>query len=536
MKSKPERQTGTAGWRGGVIRRVSWLCAITLSAGFAGPLDAAVIDDFHECPGWDGANNPSGAATFECGEEQMRIAANFTTATNPDDFSNTFGNIYYSRGLPLGEYQTRELRVELVSANQDNVFAYMGTMTAAGGEYFLIKDRNEIGLLKWSAVEGCSVAFWESRPLKNAGVVLVLSLTPIDERLLLEAKVVDKVTRNVLYQKAVVDGPGNDWPVPDPAPHGWTLFQADAGPAYDQDITLVWLAMQHQTDGQQGLAEIRLDNFETDAYPSPYLKIGGGATLLTWPEDTAEEQIVVGADSLASSAWMPCAEPIYNRVGEWCMPVPTAGDCQFWKLVSGTQFIDSFNPPKLPYVAKGDWVPVFANHGDSTRIMFTNVDGALRIYTVVPRLDGKVILMPPGPAVLVGDFYASVDILKWPGPGKEVGPWVRGNIDTNSISNSNGYIASYSREHNKVVLWDGSHDHLGPSFTLDPAARHRLSFWGVGNNVSMRLMNLETGASVDHALTFSRWSQGPVVLFIDTLTEGTFDITLDNFFITGTKP
>jgi len=101
MKSEQQRQTGAAGWRGGVIRRASWLAAMALSAGLAGPLDAEVIDGFHECAGWDGLNNPSGAATFECVEEQSRMAADFRTATDPAIPFNTFGNIYYSRGLPL---------------------------------------------------------------------------------------------------------------------------------------------------------------------------------------------------------------------------------------------------------------------------------------------------------------------------------------------------------------------------------------------------------------------------------------------------
>jgi hypothetical protein len=50
----------------------------------------------------------------------------------------------------------------------------------------------------------------------------------------------------------VVDGPGSDWPVPDPLPHGWQILTPDAGPPYAEDLTVVWLAMHHQTDGLQG--------------------------------------------------------------------------------------------------------------------------------------------------------------------------------------------------------------------------------------------------------------------------------------------
>ena len=120
----------------------------------------------------------------------------------------------------------------------------------------------------------------------------------------------------------------------------------------------------------------------------------------------------------------------------------------------GTQFIDSFDPPKLPYVAKGDWVPLFADQADCTRIVCTNVDGALRIYTVAPRADGKVVLIPPDPAVIVGDFHASVDILKWPGPGKDVGPWVQGTIDTTALVPTLPWRRATASNWRGPVLWD----------------------------------------------------------------------------------
>jgi hypothetical protein len=545
MKSKQQRITGMADARGGVIRWASWLAAMALSAALAIPLGAEVIDDFHECPGWDGLNNPSGAATFECVEEQLRMAADFTTATDPANPFNTFGNIYYLRNLPVRQKQTLELRVDLVSANRDDVFAFLGTMTAAGGEYFLLKDANEIGLLKWSATEGCSVAFWESRTIMNQGVVLVLSLTPIGESLVIRTEVKRKSDQLVLYERVVVDGPGSDWPVPDPLPQGWQILTPDAGPPYAEDLTVVWLAMHHQTDGLQGPAELRLDNFEYALSPSPYLDIDGGATLLTWPDNTAEEQIVVTADSLSSSVWTPWPEPIFERFGQCCMAVPATSPKRFAKLVPGTQFIDDFDPPTAPYATRGDWVPYFWNSADASRMVVTNEAGALRIQTVSPPSDGRAMTLPPGPQVVVRDFYGWVDILDWDTNAvhAQIGIMARARLGSPFPGDSNGYIGGINVNTDgnlnkaRLFVFDGeSPDRGGALFPITPGVSYRLWFWGVGNDLSVKLVDLTHGGTLvqERTRTGTILSQGIVALFVQASSRSGF--TLDNFFVTATKP
>ena len=191
---------------------------------------AEVIDDFNSTPKWDGENDPSGVVDFQIIDQALVLSGNFTSATDPANPFNTFGNVYYLTNLPVRQRQTLELRADLVSASQDNVFACLITMNANGGEYVFIKDQNEIALLKWSATEGCSVAYWESGPILNQNVVLVLSLTPFGDRLVIETAVKRKTTGQVLYQgPVIVDGPGSDWDVPDPLPHGWQILTPDAG-------------------------------------------------------------------------------------------------------------------------------------------------------------------------------------------------------------------------------------------------------------------------------------------------------------------
>ena len=500
-------------------------------------LNAGVIDDFNGPETkWDGVN---GSPTLQLADGQLVMSQDFTNATDPANPFNTFGNIYYLTNLPVLQKQTLELRVDLMSANQDNVFTHLGTMNAAGGEYAVFKDLNEIGLLKWSATQGCSVAFWESRSIQNQGVVLILSLTPMDDRLVIETKVVRKSDQAVLYQRSVVDGPGSDWLLPTPLPHGWQILTPDAGAPYKDDLTVVWLAMQHQTDGLQGLAELRLDNLEYDVYPSPYLEIAGGATLLTWPENTGKEQIVVAADSLSGSVWMPWPEPIYKRFADFATTAATTAAQQYFKLVPGTQFIDDFDALKQPFATRNSWAPHFYAPADASRFVITNVDGALRIRTVSSAADGRVLLEPPGTNVMVRDFYASVDILAWPVAGKLVAIFARGVLDRppNWPGATDGYLGIVNRVHNDLRIWgsDGG-PAVGPAVTIDPAAHYRLVFSGSGTRLSQRLEDLTTGAVIEWSTVRNQWSQGPVGLWIETGEGGSIDITLDNFFVTGTKP
>jgi len=257
---------------------------------------------------------------------------------------------------------------------------------------------------------------------------------------------------------------------------------------------------------------------------------------LEWPVP-AEDCIVVGANSLASNAvWTSWPEPIYKRFGELCMAVPTTNTQQFFKLVPGTQFIDDFDSPKWPYASKGEWVPYFYSSADATRFEVTHVDDALRIRTVNPAVDGRVLVLPPGPDVVLADFYASVDITDWPVRGT-FGIGARGQRAANFPGDSNGYIGQVTRNPAQLVIWDGGSDVPGPAFTYDPATDYRLVFSGVGRDLSLRLVNRTTGSNVcQMTVRNSRWSQGMVLFWADSGRGGSYDITVDNFYATGTKP
>lgn len=263
------------------------------------------------------------------------------------------------------------------------------------------------------------------------------------------------------------------------------------------------------------------------------------SVLLTWPQP-AEPCIVVGADSLTSPIWKPWPEPIFSRFGQLGLAVPTTQAGQYFKLVAGSQLIDDFSAPPWPSTSRGQWMAYFVSGEDASRIAVTRENGALRVRTTAPPVDGRFLLMPPQPDMMVRDFVASVDILRWPAAGREFGFLVRGmvthaggGVDFNS---SNGYIGSASRERGCLLFWDGGQELEGPAFTIEPTASYRLVFSGVGDQLSLRFVNLKSGVTLEKTWTDNRWSEGPVAIMGDALAGASMDITVDNVFVTGTKP
>ena len=93
-------------------------------------------------------------------------------------------------------------------------------------------------------------------------------------------------------------------------------------------------------------------------------------------------------------------------------------------------------------------------------------------------------------------------------------------------------------ETKRARLWTGSFPTTqGPSFDFKPGRPYRLVFSGVGTRLSVELIDLELQqpAVAPLVLTDSRFSQGFVGFFME-VGAALCDMTLDNFFATGTKP
>jgi hypothetical protein len=272
------------------------------------------------------------------------------------------------------------------------------------------------------------------------------------------------------------------------------------------------------------------------------------SVLLNWPANTAEEQIVLGASSLASNAvWTPWPEPIFQRHGALSMAVPASLTEQYFRLAPGSQFVDSFDPPKWPCASRGSWVPGFYEPADAGRWEITATNGVLLGHTRVNPTDGRVPLRPPGPDLALADFRVSVDILHLDasvvgtGAGFAIGARVGGDPG-NWPGLNNGYLGGVNsnfagKNLARLTIWTGSSGTDGALFTFKPGAPYRLIFSGVGNQLSVAFIDLTTGQPAVETLkvTDSTFSQGFVGLWIEA-GQGQYDVTLDNFFVTGTKP
>ncbi|MHC1769119.1 MAG: hypothetical protein AB9869_33360 [Verrucomicrobiia bacterium] len=128
--------------------------------------------------------------------------------------------------------KTLELRMEVVSANRNDVFLFLGTGEDDRGGYWVAKDQDEIHLVKFLPR---ALLFWEEVPIKNENITLVLALTGTgdkgkDEAVEIRVRVLDKdAGGRVLYERLFVDGPGVDAQAPVPPPKGVDWFEPESG-------------------------------------------------------------------------------------------------------------------------------------------------------------------------------------------------------------------------------------------------------------------------------------------------------------------
>ena len=267
--------------------------------------------------------------------------------------------------------------------------------------------------------------------------------------------------------------------------------------------------------------------------------ISNNAVLLSWPEP-ATEQIVIGASSLASNAvWSPWPEPIFKRSGQLCMAVPATEKERYFKLVPGTQFVDDFSATWGPFTNRNSWRP-FYNEGTDK---FIATNGVLQLNWHGP-IEGGFGLRPPGPDIQVRDFYMSLDVLDWVTSGANwsmIGLIARGNLAYN-WDYGGGLLLNYGGVRGRVApdIWFYTTETFGPSFDIQQIPPpYRLQFWGVGPKLHFRVLSLTTGQILaELTLTHSAADQGFVCLWISAPSGGSesHSITVDNFFVTGTRP
>ncbi|HOX02346.1 MAG TPA: hypothetical protein P5555_00820 [Candidatus Paceibacterota bacterium] len=521
--------------RGLQSRTAAWIACAAVLACATIRLDAAVIDGF-EGPvkyvtgggGMDylDANNING---------QMVWSGQYPGPFEPTGrWWRNWDNVYWPDAFPTLNVSghTVEFRMDLISASASDLLLGFGC-GGDSGSYLVYFDQDEIGLLKGHG-NGATVFFWTDTPITNQNVTVVLSLTGMPDGVRLITKAVEKATGRVLFERQFLDTAGSDAPAPVPPPKGMDFFVADPGAPFTS-ITYPYAGVWDMRATTPPPLEVVLDNLEYDIYDAPELGIAS-AVLLSWPVNTADELIVVRADSPESSAvWTPVLEPIFKRFGELCTTVPVTQSQQFFKLVPGIQIRDDFSDSSGPFAGRNPWVPHFWAPADAARISFTVSNGAFHLQSPAPGpVDGRVLLAPPyGSERKLSDFSGSVDILQF-AVGSNVGIGILGRLTLwEPVPDCNGYMGQLYL--NRISPW--IYDHGVPlNFTFNPYAQYRLQFSALGTHVTVRLLNLVTGEILEQQVTDNHFTQGHVGLILPMKAQQPFDITLDNFIMTCVKP
>jgi hypothetical protein len=269
------------------------------------------------------------------------------------------------------------------------------------------------------------------------------------------------------------------------------------------------------------------------------------SVLLSWPEP-AQEQIVVGSDSLASNAvWTPWPEPIFKRFGQMCMAVPTTASQQFFRTALGRQFVDEFSDTWGPFTNRCPWTSwIYNPTGDEW--MVTN--GVLQVnFRARPFPGFALIPLGTNAAGELRDFYASVDLFDWVTSGTNSSVFAlagRGHIygPTSATAYFGGVSVNGDGIGGSVQPWifDGYGYVYGQPFDSQQIPPpYRVQFSVVGTNLSLRVLNPTTGQVIREVSGNSaKYSQGFVGLWINgrNIAGDWFTMTADNFLMSGTKP
>jgi hypothetical protein len=256
--------------------------------------------------------------------------------------------------------------------------------------------------------------------------------------------------------------------------------------------------------------------------------------LLNW-SDNGTQHVVVSAKSLPG-LWTPLGQTISNLQGQSSMLIPCVEPSQFFKLSPGWQFRDEFDGSHEPLR------PFFFDPSDSAKHTFTYTNGTLRIQGASNTIDGMFYLQPQAFArTNFADFHISVDVVDWQDHGT---PQLIGLLARLTAAGDDAYIGEliwhFKLTGNTVLnIFDGS-DPNWVEVALKPDKGYRLVFVGVKNRLACSLYELgEVPTLVNSvSITNNYFRSGRVGLFCSraNLTNGLYDVTVDNFAMTGTKP
>jgi hypothetical protein len=248
--------------RGAGNRIVALLAIVGISACTAVRLDAVVIDDFEGPVKFAEGGGGTNYFLFGLTNLQLAVSRQNPIPTPPSSVGTTYDNVYWPNSLPgvsLEGGRTLELRMDLNHTSADDLFLLLGGGGDGDNSYAAIVDRNEVALMKYGVL-GFTTFYWDVLAITNENVTVRLAFTKTNSSLAITVKIVDKGNlRATLYERAFVDGPGQDGPVPPPDPHGTKLFNQDLGAPYT-NFTYAWAGVWQLIPTSPPPLEMLLDN------------------------------------------------------------------------------------------------------------------------------------------------------------------------------------------------------------------------------------------------------------------------------------
>lgn len=129
--------------------------------------------------------------------QQFSLTGSFTSPLDPLNIATTHAPAYHSLSIPgaLVDQQTLELRVDLVSANQNDAWAGIAiSWTPQWNGYAVFMDHDDVYLDKFYSL-GHAPLSYEHPSLKSQNATLVLGLTRDGSNLEIRTTVLDKEQR-----------------------------------------------------------------------------------------------------------------------------------------------------------------------------------------------------------------------------------------------------------------------------------------------------------------------------------------------------
>jgi len=381
----------------------------------------------------------------------------------------------------------------------------------------------------------------EDVPDPSENTTVTLRLIPDDDTLWITAMLLGSDSA-VLYETEVfADTPVSNLGVLPSTPPGLRNPVPDVGGPF-MGAESAWVGVGYAEVGTPAPVEIVLDNLEYDLYDAPTLAIEKSVQLM-WSGSTAQDQVAVGATTI-DGPWIPVLEPVFERYGSLCISVPaTFGEqwlkpYEYFALTPGYQLRDDFSD-----VDRQWW----HHFHDAREFQIRHVDGALNIASSTAGTYGRASLaaLPPSAAkpFVHQDFAMSIDIIDWEPSGESQVIGLIGRVellpDFSTGHNYMGIVGFQNDGTAFVSIYDSrTNSNLATQedVAVDPEKSYRLIFCGAGSQLLLRLSALDNpGESIaELEANDSGLTQGVPALWVNAGT-GTYDLTIDNYFVSGTK-